>query len=198
MWSKDTYTQSITASSIHWYTCSHYEFGFGENYGIHSLYRAWVNSDPASFVDPGGFAHAHMEKVPFGQHFSALLAAVFVFLVVIAIWPIDSFYVDELQRNSELALIDNYEILAKNASYPDMHGDYSSEAVFIVTKIYLSNLASDMEMLKECSAPAMAKPFLKVEGESVKCREANRNIDEWFRLTYFPDNKILHFRFDQT
>ncbi|PTB85698.1 hypothetical protein C9940_05185, partial [Pseudidiomarina aestuarii] len=50
------------------------------------------------------------KKVPFGKYVSALLLVGFLFVVVTAIWPMDSFYKDELQNNAGLRLDDGYEV----------------------------------------------------------------------------------------
>ena len=110
----------------------------------------------------------------------------------------DSFYKDELQNNAGLRVDDGYEVLAKSSSYPDMHGDYYSEAVFRVSELDLSTLAGDVAPIEQCVVPRMTKPFLPSQNGVIKCWGANRNIDEWFRLTYFPDSGILYYRFDQT
>ncbi|WP_369857857.1 hypothetical protein [Candidatus Thalassolituus haligoni] len=138
------------------------------------------------------------KKVPFGKYVSSLLLVGFLFVVVTAIWPMDSFYKDELQNNAGLRVDDGYEVLAKSSSYPDMHGDYYSEAVFRVSELDLSTLAGDVAPIEQCVVPRMTKPFLPSQNGVIKCWGANRNIDEWFRLTYFPDSGILYYRFDQT
>ncbi|HCC82942.1 MULTISPECIES: hypothetical protein [unclassified Methylophaga] len=138
------------------------------------------------------------KKVPFGKYVSALLLVGFLFVVVTAIWPMDSFYKDELQNNAGLRLDDGYEVLAKSSSYPDMHGDYYSEAVFRVSELDLSTLTGDVAPIGQCVVPRMAEPFLPSQKGAIKCWGANRNIDEWFQLIYFPDSGILYYRFDQT
>lgn len=138
------------------------------------------------------------KRVPLGKYLSALLLAGFVFLVVTAIWPMDSFYVDELQNNSGLRVADGYEVLAKNSSYPDMHGDYYSEAIFRVTELNFLTMLNDVVPIKKCTTPKIVEPFLSSDEGAIKCWSANRNIDEWFKLTYFPESEILYYRFDQT
>ena len=138
------------------------------------------------------------KKVPFGKYASLVLVIGVVFVIVTAIWPMDSFYIDELKNNTNLEVSGKYEVLSKNSSYPDMHGDYYSEAVLRVTEIDFSSLASDVKPIEKCSVPSIAEPFLPVDYGVVKCWGSNRNIDEWFRLFYFPDSGVLYFRFDQT
>ncbi len=50
--------------------------------------------------------------------------------VYTAIYPTDSFYKDEFEYNTGLNFPNSGEILTKDASYPDLHGDYSATALF--------------------------------------------------------------------
>jgi hypothetical protein len=138
------------------------------------------------------------KKAPFGKYVSALLLVGSVFVVVTAIWPMNSFYLDELQDNAGLRLSGGYEVLAKSSSYPDMHGDYYSEAIFRVAELDISSLSSDVLPIERCTVPRIAEPYLTSYKGAIKCWGASRNTDEWFRLTYFPDSGILYYRFDQT
>lgn len=138
------------------------------------------------------------KKDPYGKYVSLALGIGVIFVIVTAIWPMDSFYLDELRNNSNLEVSGKYEVLSKNSSYPDMHGDYYSEAVLRVTDMDFSSLSGDLKPIEKCTVPSIAEPFLPADYGSVKCWASNRNIDEWFSLIYFPDRGILYFRFDQT
>lgn len=68
----------------------------------------------------------------------------FVILATVTIWtvysaytafyPTDSFYKDEFKYNTGLDFPTSGDILAKDASYPDHHGDYSATALFKTDK----------------------------------------------------------------
>ena len=47
-----------------------------------------------------------------------------------AFYPTDSFYEDQFEYNTNLEFPKSGEIIAKDASYPDIHGDYSAAALF--------------------------------------------------------------------
>jgi len=138
------------------------------------------------------------KKFPYGKHVALVLGTGVLYGIVTAIWPTDSFYLDELQSNSNLKLLGKYKVLSKNSSFPDIHGDYYSEAVLRVTDIDLSSLASDLKAIDKCTTPSMVKPFLLENSGAAKCWTSNRDIDKWFKLTYFPSIGLLHFRFNQT
>jgi hypothetical protein len=63
----------------------------------------------------------------------ALLATVTIwtiYSVYTAFYPTDSFYKDEFENNTGLKFPKSGDILTKDASYPDIHGDYSATAIF--------------------------------------------------------------------
>ena len=47
-----------------------------------------------------------------------------------AFYPTNSFYEDEFEDNTGLDFPNSGDILTKDASYPDLHGDYSATALF--------------------------------------------------------------------
>lgn len=51
------------------------------------------------------------------------------FYIYVSIFPLDCFYVDDFEYYSELDFPDSGKILAKYASYPDIHGKYYSYAL---------------------------------------------------------------------
>ncbi|MFN0187505.1 MAG: hypothetical protein ACKVQV_02255 [Bacteroidia bacterium] len=57
-----------------------------------------------------------------------------VYFSYTAFYPTDSFYEDEFEDNTGLDFPLTGNILFKNASYPDQHGDYSATALFKVSK----------------------------------------------------------------
>ncbi len=58
----------------------------------------------------------------------------------IAFYPNDSFYKNEFTDNTDIKFPKNAKIIVKGASYPDIHGDYSSSAVFKVDKVTIEKL----------------------------------------------------------
>jgi hypothetical protein len=62
----------------------------------------------------------------------ALIFFCLTFLIYTALNPTDGFYKDEFENYTGLNFPNSGEILVKNATYPDQHGDYSAHAVFKV------------------------------------------------------------------
>jgi hypothetical protein len=61
-----------------------------------------------------------------------LLSVVFltIYSSYTTFYPTDSFYEDEFEYNTTLNVPKSIDIIAKDASYPDTHGDYSAIAIF--------------------------------------------------------------------
>ncbi|MFT7562008.1 MAG: hypothetical protein ACI93R_003942 [Flavobacteriales bacterium] len=140
-----------------------------------------------------------LRKVKYGQYISSALALGSAFLVITAIWPMNSFYVDEFENNSGIA-IKVKNVLYKDSSYPDMHGDYFSLAVFKVKSVDLLKLKSDLveSELDVCKTPRLVVEFLNGSDEQARCWSINRNVDEWFDFYYYKNTGILYYRFNQT
>lgn len=49
-----------------------------------------------------------------------------------AFYPSDSFFEDEFENSTKMQFPNSGKILEKEASYPDMHGDYTSSAIILV------------------------------------------------------------------
>lgn len=133
-----------------------------------------------------------------GRLISVCLIGGIIFFIITGIWPSDSFYINEFEINSKVSLDKNFKILEKESSYPDMHGDYYSKAIFKVSNLDLSNLAVDLKKNNECDIPELAKPYLNKGVGSISCWAVNRNTDEWFNLIYSEKIGILYYEFNQT
>ncbi|MBX3165689.1 MAG: hypothetical protein KF900_14525 [Bacteroidetes bacterium] len=57
-----------------------------------------------------------------------------LFQTYTAFYPTDSFYKDEFENNTGLKFPKSGDIIAKDASYPDTHGDYSATVLFKVNQ----------------------------------------------------------------
>lgn len=55
--------------------------------------------------------------------------AILAYLVYTAFYPANDFYVEEFERGTHSSFPVSGEIIAKNATYPDIHGDYTACAV---------------------------------------------------------------------
>jgi hypothetical protein len=63
--------------------------------------------------------------------FTILIAS---YLTYTAFYPSDSFFEDEFESNTNIQFPKSGEVLVKGASYPDIHGDYSSSAIISVNE----------------------------------------------------------------
>jgi hypothetical protein len=121
-----------------------------------------------------------------------------------AFYPTDDFYEEEFEYNTGLDFPTSGDILTKNASYPDLHGDYSATALFktdskdfkkILTAIqkdskfqldtipYKFNLANFDKTIKETSFN--------------KCFTLNRqDRDLIFKISFNDKDKLIEIQRD--
>jgi len=70
----------------------------------------------------------------------ALLWLFIVYNMLIAIFPKESFYVEEFEKNTGHPFPKSGKFLLKDASYPDIHGDYIARAVVQLSETDYLNL----------------------------------------------------------
>ena len=81
----------------------------------------------------------------------AILATVTIWTVYssyTAFYPTDSFYEDEFEYNIGLDFPTSGDILTKDASYPDLHGDYSATVLFKTDKNDFNKILTTNEFKK--------------------------------------------------
>ena len=122
------------------------------------------------------------------------------YLIYTAILPPTSFYEDEFEQNTGFELPNSAEFLAKDASYPDLHGDYWSAAVvqlspedFNQLKEQLSN-ESTMQLDTSKYHYGMGTDFdelnSKIDMNSVdKILVSTRS--DWFKVTFLKDGRTI-------
>jgi len=81
-----------------------------------------------------------------GKVASIALASSVAFLIYSAMVPSDSFYKKEFEKVTQLPFPASGRVLFKNATYPDLHGDYTSCALIEVS-------AADYEQLRAKMPP---------------------------------------------
>jgi len=69
-----------------------------------------------------------------------LIIGVFCYYIYISIYPPDGFYIDDFEYYSGLPFPESGRILAKDASFLDIHGTYSSDALIELSKTDFNNL----------------------------------------------------------
>ncbi len=121
-----------------------------------------------------------------------------------AFYPTDGFYEDEFEHNTNLEFPKSGDIVAKDASYPDLHGDYSAAALFKVDKNDFYRILSAIQQnnqfqrdttsfesrLENYGAKVQAEDFSK----SYILRENNRDLN--FVISFNEKTKLIEIQRD--
>jgi hypothetical protein len=83
-----------------------------------------------------------------GKVITAAVSAGVFYLMYTALYPTESFYKREFQKITGLPFPSSGSFLFKEASYPDIHGDYDSCALVQVSDRDYGNLRSKMRVRK--------------------------------------------------
>jgi hypothetical protein len=148
----------------------------------------------------GGALYWIWKKGRIGKIGSVAIAVWIGFHVVTAIWPLDSFYLEEYSYRSGLSPLQAAIVLDKFATYPDFHGDYYSEALIQLEKNEYQRLKSEAPLVlsEECYVPKMASSKLGGEIVPIGCWSYEEENDKYFYLVVFSDEKSIYFQFSQT
>ena len=82
----------------------------------------------------------------------AIVAAV-IYQMCTAVYPPDSFYKGEFERVTGLPFPASGSFIVKDASYPDIHGDYCSAALIKVSQEDYADLRSRMDVRQSRFTP---------------------------------------------
>ncbi len=99
--------------------------------------------------------------------------------VYIAFYPSDSFYVDEFESNTKITFPKSGNIIIKGASYPDIHGDYSSSAIFSVDENDFHSILNKIKASKEFQLDNCDFSF----GMEIRSKSSSFN-EENFKIRY--------------
>ena len=102
----------------------------------------------------------------------AIIAAGLLYVVVVELYPTDSFIAEEFQAVTGMPLPKNAEILEKYKSVTDIHGDLESCAVISFNEEDYKSLLSKLKKLETNNYPNVAATcdaswFLDVETEKL-------------------------------
>ncbi|WP_342645827.1 hypothetical protein [Mucilaginibacter sp. CSA2-8R] len=75
----------------------------------------------------------------------SLICAFFAYNIYVAIYPNDAFYFDEFKSVTLSEIPASAEILNKNATYPDFHGEYFSIALIKLSKKDFTSVLNKVE-----------------------------------------------------
>ena len=147
-----------------------------------------------------GILYLFWRQGPFGKVISFSLASLVSFFVVTAIWPLDSFYIEEFEYRSNLKLPKSAKILAKRSSYPDFHGDYYSMAIIQLSSIDFSIFKKKLPSMnnKNCQTSKMISDKFESSIYPDKCWSIIKERDGFFNWSIFHDDRVIYFEFFQS
>ena len=134
-----------------------------------------------------------------------LPAMILVFLsyqVFVALYPNEEFYREEWRMNTGFDLPRAVEFMSKSAGYPDIHGDYSSAAVFEMAPSDVIEVESQLRDLRGFEVDTSMQRI----GISDEFRELTKELHmedpetvyrcdslAWFRVGFFRNGKVVVF-----
>jgi len=134
--------------------------------------------------------------------FPIIIIGAFIYIVFRGFYPEDSFFKEEFERNSGINFPSSGDIIEKEATYPDFHGDYQAYAIMEVDENEYWKLESKF----------LKSPLFKVYSKNQDIRFTlnfrdltntyNENETEiafyynqgiWFKVTFLKDRKRIIF-----
>ncbi len=130
-----------------------------------------------------------------------LLIGYSFFSTYTAIYPLDSFYKEEFEFYTEVKLPSKTKILKKDASYPDIHGDYASAAVIKLGKDDFRKLKESIMQLVHFEIEEYNQnTFVSGELKSLIKGVDQADIESiykmkagWFKIAFLMDGETVFF-----
>jgi hypothetical protein len=121
-----------------------------------------------------------------------------------AFYPTDSFFEHEFEYNTGLKFPKSGEILTKDASYPDLHGDYSATALFKTNANDFYQILNAIQLAKRFQADTIPFKFNITnsnknfkETDFKKCFTSNRHDrDLIFNISFDDKEKLIEIQRD--
>jgi hypothetical protein len=116
-----------------------------------------------------------------------------------AIYPQDSFYINDFEEVTGLSLPESVTVLYKSASYPDFQGDYTSEAVFEFSEDSFLKLI-DKQAFKEkslCNNQREMERSLNNILSIVGCKTIQRQ-GVYFYWNIYSDGKTVYYLYSSS
>jgi hypothetical protein len=128
------------------------------------------------------------------------IAGLIAYFIITAIWPTRGFYKDEFEYNTSIPFPKSARFVHKSATYPDFHGDYSSEAVFILSEDDFLTLKGYLEKSKGSNQelPWMPKHKMVTKDGLLLWENTSKAIDKHFSWGLLNDGKTAFFMYVQT
>ncbi len=124
------------------------------------------------------------------------IVSILAWEVYFAFYPKEEFYVSEWMRNTGLVMPSTAVFIKKNASYPDIHGDYWAAAIIEVSpeeyQLLKSEVARSSKAIIDTTLQPLivskelgnlAKSYLKSELTDVYQIDG----DVWFKIGFYKD-----------
>ena len=134
--------------------------------------------------------------------FPAIIFGTIAIILYLAVNPTNEFYIEQFEKNSEIKFPISGRIIEKDATFPDLHGDYWAAAIIEVEK-------SEFEILKTKFKKStlfiidttnqkigVTKEYDQltngIQMNEIEIVYAN-NREEWFKVAFLNDSKRLIF-----
>lgn len=107
------------------------------------------------------------------------------YLSFTAVYPTDDFYFDEFETITLRKIPDSAKVLTKSATYPDLHGDYDSEATIQLSSTDYQSLFKQIQQDKR---------FNKVSNDANKIqflRMIENREDRLYYIDFYSDGKTI-------
>ena len=130
----------------------------------------------------------------------ALTVLIATYHTYTAFYPTDSFYYDEFKRVTLREIPKSARIIEKEASYPDFHGDYSSECKIKLSKEDYLKLFNAIIKDKRFGKVSQSG-YLKIRNQYASLifeRNEIGNEDCYLQISFLIDKETILVNVDQT
>ncbi len=134
--------------------------------------------------------------------FPVVIVGSLIFFIYTAFYPTDSFYEDEFEYNTGIKLPPSADILDKDASYPDQHGDYWSAAIIQLNESDYSKLKTELSKATNFEEDTtqhkigVTTDYIRLT-DDIKKNEIqivySNKKEQWFKIAFLTDKKRIIF-----
>lgn len=146
---------------------------------------------------------------------SKLINRLYIILIILlaifstwtAFFPLNGFYRNEFEYNTELKFPDSGKIIAKDSEYPDLHGDYGAAAIFEVNELDFIKLKGDLQRNENFQVDTTNQRIgitrvydeltKGINHDNIEIVFFNKN-KEWFKVAFMNDGKTIIFERSST
>ncbi len=136
------------------------------------------------------------------QLYISLIFLMAIFSTWTAFFPMNGFYEDIFENNTELEFPKSGKIIAKDSEYPNFHGDYWAAAIFEVNNEDFQNLKTKLMNMEnfqiDTSNQKIGIPrefdnlISNIEYKDIEIVFFNKT-KEWFKVAFLKDGKTIIF-----